>query len=60
MSLEAWLAFQAGERDVSPKLICCECHQPAEGNVDTRENSNSPWLPLCDACHAADQGGEES
>ena len=60
MSLEAWLSFRAGENPQPCKLICCECGGKAEGNVETRDNEDSPWEPLCNACHAADQGGEDS
>lgn len=59
MSLEAWLTFRSGENPKPIKLICCECGKPAQGNVSTRESENSPWLPLCDACDAAAQGGED-
>ena len=57
-SFEDWNDFRRGENPAPVKRTCCECGGPAQGNVDTRRTPDGPWLPLCDACNAADQGGE--
>jgi hypothetical protein len=41
--------FRAGERDRGSRLLCCDCGEPAEGNI-TCDDGN-----ICDACHEACQ-----
>ena len=38
--------FRAAERDVTPRIVCCLCDSPAEGNVSCDEGE------ICDRCHA--------
>lgn len=41
------LALAASEHTSGPPLTCCECGQPAQGNIGTDTGE------MCDACHVA-------
>jgi len=38
--------FRDSERDTAPRLTCCDCGKPAQGNVACEDGE------LCDACGA--------
>lgn len=44
-NLETWIAFRRHETDFAPRLTCCECGKPAQGNASFDDGGE-----LCDAC----------
>mgnify|MGYP007100048950 CR=1 FL=1 len=49
--LTAWEEFRRGENQPEPKLICCICGKPAEGNASFIGTDEE----ICDACVAEDE-----